>query len=129
MAAIEFLNLDLDLESNDDLALLLEGFGESVIVMNHDQGDVNKLSLELAGVAGSPNDLVLEFARLVEGLTEPARKTWEACSKRELDIGFECEGEVEGTPIGLTERLSLESITLLSRLKISLAMTIYSVPA
>ena len=129
MASIEFLNLDLDLESNVDLTLLLEEFGESVVVMNHDQGELNKLSLELAGVVGRPDDLILEYAKLVENLTEPARKVWDACSKREVDVGFECEGSVEGSPIGLTERLSLESIVLLSKLKMTITITIYSVPA
>lgn len=129
MANIEFLNVDLDIESSDDLASLLECFGDSVVVMNHDQGKVNKLSLELAGVTGDPNHLVLEFAKLIEALPASAKSVWDNCTKKEIDVGFECEGEAKGTPVGITERLSLESITLLSMLKITLAMTIYSVPA
>ncbi|MFL0800734.1 MAG: hypothetical protein K6L80_09825 [Agarilytica sp.] len=128
MANIEFLNVDLDIESSDDLTPLLESFGDSVVVMNHDQGEVNKLSLELAGVAGDPNQLLLEFAKLIEALPVAAKSIWDNCSKKEIDIGFECEGETKGAPVGITERLSLESITFLSKLKITLAMTIYSVP-
>jgi len=129
MASIEFLNLDLDIESSDDLTSLLDSFGESVVVMSHEQGGVNKLSLELAGVTGDPNNLVLEYAKLIDALPAAAKSIWDNCSKREMDIGFECEGETKGAPVGITERLSLESITLLSKLKITLAMTIYSVPA
>lgn len=128
MASIEFLNLDLDIESSNDLTSLLESFGESVVVMSHDQGEVNKLSLELAGVTGDPNQLVLEFAKLIEALPVAAKSIWDNCSKKEIDIGFECEGETKGVPVGITERLSLESITFLSKFKITLAMTIYSVP-
>ena len=129
MASIEFLNLDLDIESSDDLTSLLEGFGESIVVMNHDKGEVNKLSLELAGITGDPNHLVLEFAKLIEALPVATKSIWSNCAKREIDIGFECEGEAKGAPIGITERLSYESIQLLSQLEISIALTIYSVPS
>ncbi len=115
MSSVDFLNADLDIESTSDLTPLIEELGESVIVMNYDKGGVNRLSLELAGVSGEPDDLVKEYGRLVNGLSDSVRLLWDGCSKRELDVGFECEGEVKGAPVGLTQRLTVESVSLLSK--------------
>lgn len=128
MATIEFLNIDMDLESKDDLIPLIEELGEKVVVMNYEKGCVNKVSLELSGVFGSPDCVVLEYAKIVESLSAKAKSLWEGCSKREIDVGFECEGEANGAPVGFTERLSLDSIEKLLRLRITMAITIYSVP-
>jgi len=128
MARIEFLNVDLDLESKHDLTPLIEDFGENVSIMHHEQGEINKASFELGSIADTPNQLILEYGNLVENLPKQSRALWDSCSKRVLDLGFECEGQVTGAPISLTEILSIESTKLLSRLNIIIAITIYVSP-
>jgi len=128
MASIDFLNVDLDLESKHDLTPLIENFGENVSIMNHEQGEANKAFFELGSMVDSPDRLVLEYGSLVDHLPEQPRLLWDSCSKRVLDLGFECEDQVTGAPISLTEILSIESTKLLSRLNIIIVITIYVSP-
>ena len=62
MASTEFLNIDLDLESRDDLSLIIQEFGDSVIIMNNENdGSVHKVSFELAGLEGNPDYLFNQY--------------------------------------------------------------------
>ena len=128
MSCVEFLNVDLDLESNSDLSILIDSFGENVVVMKHQKGAANSVSLELAGLNGSPNYLISEYAKLLESLSTEARAAWDSCTQRRVDLGFECSGVSDGTVFGITEHLSTESIELLARFNIAIALTIYSTP-
>ena len=84
----EFLNVDFDIKSKTNLAILLEAWNTRVI------GDVDRLGrrywlrLSLFPQPKSPNDAIRRFAKLVRGLPPQARTVWAQASK-EIDIGIQ----------------------------------------
>lgn len=124
MENVEFLNIDLDLESTEDLSLLLRELGDAVVVMNNEsENGVYKASLELAGLHGGAEYLFGCYIDLIDSLSGAAKDLWFKCTKREFDVGFESGSKPIG---GIQEKLSAELLNALSRLNISLAITVYA---
>ncbi len=124
MEDIAFLNVDLDLESGEDLSLLIDDFGDSVIVMNNIfEGDIYKVSIELAGLQGDSGYLFREYFKLLDNMSAQAKCLWDRCSKKKFDLGFQSGAE----PMGITENIPLEVISKLSEYGASVAITVYAV--
>ncbi len=121
MKTIEFLNIDLDIESESSLQPIIDGFGDSVTVMyNICEGDRYKASFELADV-GEPEQLLNRYAALVEALDETQRQCWDQCTKRVFDMGFD-SGH---TPNNFHSPISAAAIANLCRIDGSIVVTIY----
>jgi len=84
----EFLNVDFDIKSKTDPAILVEAWGTRVMADSHRLGRRYWLRLFLFPQPKSPNDAIRRFAKLVGGLSSPARMVWEQASK-EIDIGIQ----------------------------------------
>ena len=84
----EFLNVDFDIKSKTNLAILLEPWNTRVI------GEVDRLGrrywlrFSLFPQPKSPNDAIRRFAKLVQGLSPQGRTVWAQASK-EIDIGIQ----------------------------------------
>jgi hypothetical protein len=84
----EFLNVDFDIKSKTDPAILVEAWGTRVMADSHRLGRRYWLRLFLFPQPKSPNDAIRRFAKLVRGLSPQARTVWTAASK-EIDIGIQ----------------------------------------
>jgi hypothetical protein len=85
----EFLNVDFDIKSKTDPAMLVEAWGARVIGIHTARlGRRYWLRLSLSPQPKSPNDAIRRFAKLVRGLSSQARTVWTAASK-EIDIGIQ----------------------------------------
>ncbi len=124
MKKIEFLNIDLDLESTDDLSPIISEFSNSVIVLNQEkENNLNKVSFELSGATGNPDYLFKHYISIINNLSSNSKKLWYGCSKREFDLGFE-SGD---TPRDVHNNISSTIINALSKLEASVTITIYSI--
>ncbi len=85
----EFLNVDFDIKSNSDPAILMKAWGARAVM-----GDIDKLGrrywlrLSLFPQPKNPSDAIRRFAKLVRSLSPQARRVWAQASK-EIDIGIQ----------------------------------------
>lgn len=91
-----FLNVDLELESPDDLSPIAAHWGERVNVLYAGPGGpCFRLSLELADSGFRDDDalqLTCAFLDLIDALPEDLLLLWRGCSRRDFDYGFEGTG-------------------------------------
>jgi hypothetical protein len=122
MEQVEFLNIDLDLESNSDLSPIIQEFGDNLIVMNNKkEKGLHKVSFELAGLNGDPDYLFEKYFKLIDGLSEGGKGLWDGCNKKVFDLGFE-SGENSG---GLQAELPQSIVNKLASLSATIAITVY----
>ena len=85
----EFLNVDFDIKSNTDPAILEEAWGARVIGIHSARlGRRYWLRLSLFRQPRNPSDAIRRFAKLVQELPPQARTVWAQASK-EIDIGIQ----------------------------------------
>jgi hypothetical protein len=124
----EFLNVDLELESNQPLDLLARGFGDHVHVLHHGplQDIPHLLAVEIyEGDDHDPESIIEAFCDLIEKLPRPALASWRKCTMRRFDIGIE-SGTAGAKRFG-TLCLSLSPATLkrVSALSAEVVITVY----
>jgi hypothetical protein len=123
---IRYLNVDLDLESKEDLSILVEDLGADVVVLHNGpvQG-FNHASFELAFNAYSgPDEAIAGFCNQIENLSPEARAIWNTCFTRVFDLGFECGA----TPNRFWFELRPSTIKRTAAIGASIAMSIYPMP-
>ena len=116
-----FLNVDLDIDSPDDLRPLVAAFAPNAYSLERPEG---RASFELNQPASplSPESLILDFVRLVVSLPPAARSLWDRASRRVFDVGFQ-----GGTlPVQETHRLAPETLSAIAAIGAELAVTIYA---
>ena len=120
MRLTTFLNIDLDLESTEDLSLLVKEFGTKAIVMR--AGFENGLYVaSFETVKHGLNEMIAEYGALVEGLSDEAKKLWGGCRLRRFDIGYESGAQ----PLNFHSSISNASLSILHALGTDLVITIY----
>ena len=123
MKTIEFLNIDLDIESEFPLQAIIDGFGDNVTVMyNIREGELYKASFELTDI-GDPEQLLNRYVTLVESLNDEQRRCWDQCTKRVFDIGYDSGHG----PDNFHSALSSAAIASLSRVGGGIVITVYPV--
>jgi|GEM_PF-901681 len=117
-----FLNLDLDIDSPDDLRPLVLALGPSAYSLERPDGRASfELNRPVAPL--SPEPLILDFVRLVADLPPAARSVWDRASRRVFDIGFQ-SGVL---PPQETHRLAPETLSAIAAIGAELAVTIYAI--
>ena len=116
-----FLNIDLDIESKIDISPIVEAFGEEVAVLRNDcMSGIYYGSFET--LLAKPNEIIMEYARLIESLDPSARQIWDQCRTKRFDIGFQCAEK----PYSYHSTLSNESLSKISALGGEFVVTIYA---
>jgi hypothetical protein len=120
MKARFFLNVDLDLESGDDLRVLAEALQPEAYSLERPAG---RASFELnASVSPeTPEPLILEFVRLVNQLPPSARAIWDRASKRVFDIGIQSRRR----SFSEAHRLSSETLRAAAEIGAEIGITVY----
>jgi len=120
MNGTTFLNIDLDIESKNDISAIVNSFKKSVTVMRHEFLDEVFYGSFETGLM-EPNKIIEEYTRLVENLNAEERLIWDQCSIKSLDIGFE-----SGLfPNALHTTISPNSLNKLSSIGATFVITIY----
>jgi len=125
MTAPEYINLDLDIESADDLAPLAMFLDKNACLLSHENIDgIDYITVEasLGNEGITPNISVRKMLDLIESLPEELYKLFSNSKSRIFDFGF--EGGYETEP--LRSDLSADLLQLSSKHNISFRFTIYS---
>ena len=121
---IKYITTDLEFESKEDLDLIVKEFGDEVCPhLNERIEGVYRVALGGAFSYNYPEKTVERFCELIDGLSDQSKSLWKTCCQRVLDIAFE-----SGTkPKSVTYQLPAELVRRVSKLGISIAVTIYPV--
>jgi hypothetical protein len=122
MSRIQFLNIDLDLESDEDISDLVTEIGTKLIVMrDHTVSGVHHASFETT--LPTENEIIAEYSSVILRLTETSKRLWERCSKRCFDFGYDC-GDA---PNDFRSIISAESVSKIKEMGAEMAITIYPI--
>jgi hypothetical protein len=124
----EFLNVDLELESNTSLDALAQEFGDRVHVLhNGAHGDTaHLLALEIyAGDDNDPESIIEAFCDLIEELSPKGKAVWKKCSLRRFDIGIESGTGIAKRFGALCLSLSPAILKRISTLAAEAVITVY----
>ncbi len=125
MEEVEFLNIDMDLESNYGLNLLVSEIEDKVIFTRNDVEDiVHHISCELAGDVGSPEYLLNNYLDILDSVSSEARKEFMNCSRIVFDIGYQGGHE----PRQVRSTISPKLVQRLSKINAEIAITVYAIP-
>lgn len=118
-----FLNVDLEIESHQNLQPIVEAFGDDVRNLYCGQAQGHYLAtFELPGVSGTdPDSIIYSFCRLIESLDNEAKKLWDSAFTKVFDIGY--EGGLE--PSSYSSEIRAGTIKKVALLGASLRVTIY----
>ena len=118
---VRYLNVDLEIESKNDLSKIVEEFGEDVIVLYcGETRGYQHASFEAPNTADA-DDIINHFCLLVEELTKEAREVWDGCCSRVMDVGFE-----SGTsPQNFRSEIRASTVQRVAAIGASIVITIY----
>ncbi len=121
MSEIQFLNIDLEIESQTDLSPLIKEWGERVSVHRNEKvGDLYCGSFETG--CSCIESVIEEYISLLNSLSSEAREVWDNLLKREFDFGY-----MSGiSPNNFHSKISSESIIRIAKVGGSVVITIYS---
>jgi hypothetical protein len=124
MAAPDFLNVDLDIESKTDLKVLEAELGRKVYVLPG--GPVSPgcflLRLEILPQHKNPDDTICAFCSLLEGLSPKGKRAWRSAHKKEFDVGHNVAQGHAASQFSLRA----ETVKRLSALGATLGLTFYN---
>jgi hypothetical protein len=124
--APHFCNVDLDIESKHDLAVLAAELGRKVYDLG--TGPVSPgcflLRLETARKYDNPDDTICAFCSMLQRLPAKPMWAWRSAHKKEFDIGY------DAVPSQHFSQFSLRTDTLkrISNLGATLEVTFYYFP-
>ena len=122
--AIHYLNTDLELISLQDLTALAAHFqSRGVFTLHVTHGEDGRWSawFETEQEHAEPESNIAEIVGLIESLDEPHRATWFGCTRRELNIGYDCGAE----PWAFNQGLSSSLLGRIAAVGASLRLTLY----
>ena len=120
MTEIEFLNIDLDIESIEDLSPIIQEWTGKLCLLRYDEyNGIYYASFETG--FGQIEDIVCEYVSLIDGLSPQAKAIWDKAIRRDFDFGYE-----SGTcPNNFRSHIKSDSVKELARVGGSIIVTIY----
>ncbi|WP_440054831.1 hypothetical protein ACSLBF_01310 [Pseudoalteromonas sp. T1lg65] len=124
MSEIQFLNVDLELESKQDISALVSDLKRNAVVLHYDKDEYRQLArIEASAEEMTPDKAINHLCELVESCSKPALKQWLSCSKRTFDIGFS-----SGTsPKCYSQALHVDTLLRISAIGAGIEITMYPV--
>ncbi|MCG8367969.1 MAG: hypothetical protein MJA27_32130 [Pseudanabaenales cyanobacterium] len=87
---IHFLNVDLEIESYQNLQPIVEDFGDNVLNLYCGEAHGHHLAtFELADRNADADSIISHFCLLIESFDQKAKKLWDNAFTRVFDIGYE----------------------------------------
>ena len=124
----EFLNVDLEIESNESLDPIAQSFGDQVHVLHNGphQEIPYLLALEIyAGNDHEPESIIEAFCDLIEGLSGKGKSAWRQAKARRFDIGIESGTGVPKRFMPLCLGLSTTILKRVAALSGEVVITVY----
>lgn len=121
---IKFLNVDLELKSQQDISLIINELGDNVLILHQEnKQDYYSVRLELAQDAKNPDITINCFCDLIKNLSEDTRKVWNNCEVKVFDIGYESGIK----PNYFISKIQPDTIQRVANLGASINITIYPI--
>jgi hypothetical protein len=121
---ITYLNTDLELISTDNLwplAMALEAAGVFPMHVTRGADGMWYAMFETQGERTEPEPCIAAMLSAIESLPPEHRATWDHCTLRELNIGYDCGDE----PWAFNQGLSVALLARMSAVGASLRLTLY----
>ena len=119
-----YLNVDLEIDSPEDLTLITEELGEEVVVMfNGEWATHRRATFEIGGSLASANECIGLFCMLVETLSDEAKGLWDRSYSRTFDIGFNSGNSHADARLTIEPRI-LERV---ANIGATIAITVYPI--
>lgn len=119
-----YLNTDLELASNEDLAELAELFSARGLFALHVgaiESGVWRAAFETEEQHVDSESTIEALLDVIEGLEPEHRAVWNRCTRRELDVGYDCGNG----PEVFSQTLSGALLARVARVGASLRITLY----
>jgi hypothetical protein len=117
---LRFINVDLDVESAEELGPLLDAMEPHAYSLERPPGqasfEVNEASPK------DPEVVILEFVGIVKSLPPAARKVWDSATKRVFDIGLQSGRH----PFRQSYHIGIETLREAADIGAHIAITIYA---
>lgn len=120
MSKIEFLNIDLDIESDEDIELLVSEIGKRATTMRN-ENEAGKYVASFEAADGEENEIIAEYKSIIDALSTEAKAMWDNCTKKDFDFGYESGDK----PNDFHSRLSKDSIAAINDFGGEIVITIY----
>ena len=121
--AVQYLNVDLEIEGPRQLSHILQEFSESGFsclgCFETQRGHF--ANFEVTALPSDPNSIVSEFCDAIEGFREDAAATWASAHRKTFDIGFDSDGSAGSSRF----ELKADTVRRAAELGASLGITIY----
>jgi len=124
MAAIRFLNVDLDVRSDRSLRSLTEDLalrGMFNLRPSDEQAGEQFACYELDGHASTAQQTLVAMLSILEAMSPDARETWDAATAREFNLGYDCGTE----PWAYNDGVGPDVIRRVAELGGALRITLY----
>ena len=120
-----FLNVDLEIESTEDLQGIINDLGDDVSVLHQGENasGFHVASFELKDLVfeRDADAVIATFCNLIENLSLESKSIWEKCHSKRFDAGFESVGATQS----YQTELRSDTITKVAGLGASIVITIY----
>lgn len=121
---IKFLNVDLDIQSKQDISLILNELGTNIFVLHRGQQENYYFAcLEIDRDAPNADMTINIFCDLIENFSEETSKIWNSCYYKVFDLGYESGIQ----PNYFTSNISSTTIKRIASIGASLNITIYPI--
>lgn len=122
MSDIQFLNVDLELESKHDISALINDMKKSAVILHYDKDEYRQLARVEASIeVSSPDKAINHLCELIESCSKAGLKQWLSCSKRTFDIGFNSGS----TPKCYSQALHVDTLLRISAIGAGIEITLY----
>ena len=120
MSEIKFLNIDLEIESKENIAPLVKEFEKHWVVFHFSENKgLYSASFETAQM--STKEIINEYFKVIDSLNGAVLELWKNCLTRKFDIGFD-SGH---TPRSFSYELSKEVLNKIISIRGTINITIY----
>jgi hypothetical protein len=128
---VQFINVDLEVWSKNDLEILIDAFGDNALEMGHfrfDNGDVLasfEIAIGLLDDWQNPevDEIISKFCGLIENLPKKAKQAWNESYKKVFDIGFDSGN----TNKSFNTEIKVETLKRVQEIGAGIVITIYPV--
>ncbi|MCY4376689.1 MAG: hypothetical protein OXC31_23295 [Spirochaetaceae bacterium] len=122
--AVQYLNVDLEIEGPRPLGHILQEFSESGIscLGCFETRRGHFANFEVTALPSDANSIVSEFCDAIEGFREDAEATWAGAHRRTFDMGLDSDGSAGCSRF----ELKADTVRRAAELGASLGITIYS---
>ena len=121
---VRFLNVDLEIESSEDLQPLIDNLGENVSVLHQGENGsgFNFVSFEVKSSGEKDVDgIVSSFCLFIENLSPNSKQIWSKCHSKKFDAGFQ-SGDF---PRSYQTEIRADTIKRISEIGASIVITVY----